>query len=111
MQRRRAAVRAAVVAGGVATAALLVADGLPRTPVVAGSGPWTILAGPDFGGDVAACWDDPAVESAITPAVWPGVATTVHLVEDATADDARRVVACLVTRAGASPVQVLQLPG
>jgi hypothetical protein len=111
MRRRRAAVGAVAVAGGVATAALLVADGLPRTPVVGDPGPWTILAGPDFSGDVAACWSDPAVESAITPAVWPGVATTVHLVQGATRVDAQRVVACLVTRAGAAPVEVHRLPG
>ncbi len=106
MRRGRAVVRAAVVAGGVATVALLFADGLPRIPVVAEPGPWTILAGPDFAGDPSACWDDPAVAAAVTPAVWPPVATSVMLVASATRDDAQRVVACLADRAGYSPITV-----
>lgn len=107
MRRRRAAVRAVAVAGGVAAVALLFADGPPRIPVVGDPGPWTILAGPDFAGDPSACWDDPAVQGAVTPAIWPPVATSVMLVEGATRDDAQRVVACLADRAGASPITVL----
>ncbi|MCG7285763.1 hypothetical protein MHY85_07225 [Cellulomonas sp. ACRRI] len=107
MRRRRAAVRAAVTATGLAALALLFADGLPRIPVVGEPGPWTVVAGPDVTGDAGACWDDPAVLSAITPAVWPPAAVTVQLVEGATRDDAQRVVACLADRAGYSPVRVL----
>lgn len=107
MRRRRTAVRAVAVAGGVAAVALLFTDGLPRISVVDDPGPWTILAGPDVAGDPSACWDDPAVDAAVTPAIWPPVATSVMLVEGATPDDAQRVVACLADRAGASPVEVL----
>ncbi|WP_217614037.1 hypothetical protein [Cellulomonas sp. GbtcB1] len=107
MRRRRAAVRAAVTAGGIAALVLVFADGLPRIPVVAEPGPWTVVAGPDVAGDAAACWDDPAMLSAITPAVWPPAPVTVQLVEGATRDDAQRVVACLADRAGYSPITVL----
>lgn len=107
MRRRRAAVRAAVTAAGLAAVALLFAGGLPRVPVVGEPGPWTVVAGPDVAGDAAVCWDDPAVLSAITPAVWPPAPVTVQLVESATRDDAQRVVACLADRAGYSPVTVL----
>lgn len=107
MRRRRAAVRAAVTAAGLAAVVLVLADGLPRVPAVGEPGPWTIVAGPDVTGDAAACWDDPAVLSAITPAVWPPAAVTVQLVAGATREDAQRVVACLADRAGYSPIAVL----
>jgi hypothetical protein len=101
-RRRLGVVGLALVAGvGLAVGVSPLAD----TVDVPGDGPWVISVAADWA-RVEACLEDPRVESALQPAVWPPGPLTLQMREDADRDDVRRVVSCLSGKVGTSQVAV-----
>ncbi|MET0433983.1 MAG: hypothetical protein ABW025_07435 [Cellulomonas sp.] len=107
---RRRTVTGALIAGVLVVGVHVVADEATRYPVVPEVGPWTIVVQPTDR-DLDACWADPAILLAVTPAILPPAATGVTLVDGATRADAQRVVGCLVAAAGPAEVDVRAAAG
>jgi|GEM_PF-5301375 len=72
---------------------------------VPGDGPWVISVAADWA-SVEVCVDDPRVESALQPAVWPPGRLTLQLAEVADRDDVRDVVSCLLRKVATGKVAV-----
>ena len=104
---RRSALLAGAVAASCGSLALGAALGVAGPVAVPTEGPWSVHVEGLSEGD-AECAADPAVASALTPAIMPPVGTSFGLVPDATRADLERVVSCLAKHVSTSRISVVQ---